>query len=118
MKNFFLCLANIEEENRHFNIERCIIYQHKKKGRLTSTAGGREKIIKAAEVRKDDVLDRMNYSSLDKDFQHQVDNDYYKRYTMTKSLKNVKRKNVNENIQTNTDKKKEETMEPERKRAR
>ena len=38
-------LANIEEENQHFNIERYIFCQMEKTCRLRSTASGREKII-------------------------------------------------------------------------
>ena len=36
--------------------------------RLTSTNGEREKIIKAVEVLKDDVFDRLHSPDLDKDF--------------------------------------------------
>ena len=68
MEKDFLYLANKEEENQDFNIERCIICQKEKACRLTSTAGGREKIIKAAEFHKDDVFDRLHSQGLDKDF--------------------------------------------------
>ena len=118
MEKDFLHLANIEEENQHLNIERCIICQKEKTCRLTSTAGGREKIIKAAEFRKNDAFDHLHSRGLDKDFPYHVDNECYKGYTMTKSLKSVKRKNENENIQNNADENKEETMELDRKRTR
>ena len=118
MEKDFLHLANIEEENQHLNIECCIICQTEKTCRLTSTDGGRKKIIKAAEFRKDDVFDRLHSRGLDKDFLYHVDNEFYKRYIMTKSLKSVKQKNENENIQNNADENKEETMELDRKRAR
>ena len=118
MEKDFLHLANIEEENQHLNIERCIICQKEKTCRLTSTAGGREKIIKAAEFCKNDAFDHLHSRGLDKDFPYHVDNECYKGYTMTKSLKSVKRKNENENIQNNADENKEETMELDRKRTR
>ena len=118
MEKDFLHLANIEEENQHLNTERCIIYQKEKTCRLTPTAGGREKIIKAAEFRKDDVFDRLHSRGLDKDFLYHVDNECYKRYTMKKSLKSVKRKIENENIQNNADENKEGTMELDGKRTR
>ena len=110
--------VNMKEEIQLLNIERCIICQKEKTYRLTSAAGGREKIIKAAEVHKDDVSDRLCSPGLDKDFLYHVDDDCYERYTMAKSLKSVKRKNENENIQKNADENKEEEMEADRKKTR
>ena len=64
------------------------------------------------------MFDRRHSRGLDKDFLYHVDNECYRRYTMTKSLKSVKRKNENENIQNNADENKEETTEFDRKRTR
>ena len=89
MEKDFLHFANIEEENQHINTERYIICQKEKTCRLTSTAGGREKTIKAAEFRKD-VFDRLHSRGLDEGFLYHVDNECCQRYTMTKSLKTKK----------------------------
>lgn len=68
MEKDSLHLGCTDQGNQHFNTERCIICQKGKTCRLTSTNGEREKIIKAVEVRKDDVFDRLHSPDLDKDF--------------------------------------------------
>ena len=68
MEKDSLHLGCTDQGNQGFNTERCIICQKGKTCRLTSTTAEREKILKAVEVRKDDVFDRLLSPDLDKDF--------------------------------------------------
>ena len=84
-------LANLQESEAEFKIQLCIICQKSKNCKLTSTEIGRKNIINAASIRKDVVEKRLRSLLIDGHFSYHVDNDCYKRYTLKKTLENLKR---------------------------
>ena len=101
-------------ESALYQPDKCIICQKKiKKCSVTSTPNGRTKITEAAIVRKDAVLERLEY--VEKDFVYHMDNECYKSYVMKKTVDKLKeaeleiKENDNEN---NHD------LEPQSKRTR
>ena len=119
MERDFLHLANIANEYENFNTERCIICQKQKTCKLTSTPSGREKIINAAEIRKDCVYHRLRSQSLDREFLYHVDNECYKQYTMKRIVEKIKQKTEKYIAQASSnDEKDEQSMEPGKKRTR
>jgi hypothetical protein len=71
-----------------FDANKCIICQKGKD--LVSTENGRTKIIEAASIRKDIVIDRLNSLKIDKPFKYHMNNACYKMYTMKKTLDKFK----------------------------
>ena len=67
-----------------FQESKCIICQNSKRYSVTSAANGRTKIIEAASIRKDIVLERLN--GIEQNFVYHMDNECYKRYVMKKTL--------------------------------
>ena len=62
---------------------------------LISTANGRSKIMEAAQIREDEVWDRLQSPSIAEDFLYHMDNKCYKSYVLKKTLDNIK---VNSNF--------------------
>ena len=73
----------------------CIICQKKNIKGLISTANGRSKIMEAAQIREDEVWDRLQSSSIAEDFLYHMDNKCYKSYILKKTFDNIK---VNSNF--------------------
>ena len=71
-----------------FTKENCIICL--KSGEVKSTENGRQCIINAAAIRKDDVLDRINSLDDKNDFVYHMSNQCYKTYTLKKTLNKVR----------------------------
>ena len=67
-----------------FQASKCIICQKSKRCSVTSTTNGRTKIIEAASIRKDIILERLN--GIEQKFVYHMDNKCYKRYVMKKTL--------------------------------
>ena len=70
-----------------YNKDDCIICQ--KSGKTVSTENGRSNIMKAATIRNDDVLARINSIERDQPFSYHMDNQCYKRYTLKKTLEKL-----------------------------
>ena len=83
---------------KSFNVSKCIICQHQLDTTVTSTENGRQKIIEAAAVQKDQVLDRLDL--VESNFAHHMNNASYKSYTLCKTLESIQKSNVTDN-QTN-----------------
>ena len=67
----------------------CIICQKNKKGvKANSTPNGRSKVIDAANVRKDNVLNGLSITECLLFF-YNVTNERYKRYTLSKTLEQI-----------------------------
>ena len=77
-------LCSPENEITPFQSSKSIICQNSKRYSVTSTTNGRTKIIEAASIRKDIVLERLN--GAEQNFVYHMDNECYKRYVMTKTL--------------------------------
>ena len=67
-----------------FQASKCIICQKSKRCSVTSTTNARTKIIEAASIRKDIILERFN--GIEQNFVYHMDNKCYKRYVMKKTL--------------------------------
>ena len=81
-----LCLKR--NKDAELDINSCIICQIAG-GSLVSTENGRKNIINAAEIRKDDVFERLKSTSIDENFSYHVNNQCYKRYVHKKSLDGI-----------------------------
>ena len=66
-----------------FQASKCIICQKSKQCSVSSTTNGRTKIIEAAYIRKDIVLERLN--GIEQNFFYYMDNECYERYIMKKT---------------------------------
>ena len=71
-------------------IDNCIICQKQGKKNLTSTQNGRRNIIDAANIRQDEVCERLQSGSIEKHFNYHLTNKCYKIYTLKKTLDNIK----------------------------
>ena len=67
-----------------FQASKCIICENSKRCSVTSTTNGRTKIIEAASIKKDIVLERLN--GIEENFVYHMDNECYKRYVMKKTI--------------------------------
>ncbi len=77
--------------------KQCILCEGSHTHELTSTENGRKRIMEAAEIRRDSVLDRLkevDYSM----FKYHMNNECYKKYVLQKSLDKLikQRKDVEE----------------------
>ena len=73
---------------------KCIIcQQHILQEKATTTPHGRQKILEAAEIRKDIVLERINELGHGFDFLYHCTNECYKSYTLKKTLLRKQRDN-------------------------
>ena len=88
--------------------------QKSKRCSVTSTANGRTKIIEAASIRKDIVLERLNV--VEQNFVYHMDNECYKRYVMKKTLDKLTE--VEESHSVASEDNGDDEMEPKSKRAR
>ena len=70
-----------------FDVNKCIICQ--KNGSLVCTENGRIRIIEAAQIRNDEVYERLSSTSLDTDFKYHMDNKCYKNYVHKKTLERI-----------------------------
>ena len=77
-----LCSAG--NEITPFQASKCIICQKSKQYSVTSTTNGRTKIVEAASIRKDIVLERSN--GIEQNFVYRMDSECYKRCVMKKTL--------------------------------
>ena len=68
-----------------YDTEKCIICQKKTKIPLSSTENGRQKIIDAANKRRDEVYKRLKSSNIERPSKYRMTNDYYKTYTLKKT---------------------------------
>ena len=75
------------QKERRFDINDCIICQNS--GSLVSTENGRRNIMNAADIRKDEVYERLKSSLIDQDFKYHMNNKCYKNYTHNKSLDKI-----------------------------
>ena len=83
------------DEADKFDRRYCIICPNKNIKGLISTANGRSKIMEAAQIREDEVWDRLQSPSIAEDFLYHMDNKCYKSYVLKKTLDNIK---VNSNF--------------------
>ena len=97
-----------------FQASKCIICQKSKQCSVTSTTNGRTKIIEAASIRKDKVLERLN--GIEQNFVYHMDNECYKRYVMKKTLDKLTE--VEESHSVASEDNGDDEMEPKSKRAR
>ena len=72
-----------------FDIDQWIICQKKSKVSLTSTENGRRKIIDAVAISKDEVYQRLQNGSIDRNFKYHVHNSCLKAYTLKKTLESL-----------------------------
>ena len=79
--------ANLDNS---FDISKCIICQSTTKDAPKSTPNGRTAIMKAASIRQDVVLERLE--NVEDDFVYHISNSCYKKYTMVKTLESIKSK--------------------------
>ena len=77
---------------KSFNVSECIICQRQLDTTVTSTENGRQKIIEAAAVQKDQVLDRLDL--VESNFVYHMNNASYKSYTLCKTLESIQKSNV------------------------
>ena len=77
------------------DIKRC---QNSISQALSSTEAGRKRILKAKEIRQDDVNERRKEKDL-QEFTYHVSNECYKRYTHKKSLETSKNKALLNNME-------------------
>ena len=75
-------LCSLGKEIMPFEASKCIICQKSKGCSVTSTANGRTKVIEAASIRKDILLECLN--CIEQNFVYHMDNKCYKRYVMKK----------------------------------
>src|SRR3989442_13968399 len=68
------------------DISKCILCQKVIKEKTTTTMERRQKILAASELRKDDVLERINLLGRDSDFVYHCSNACYKSYTLKKTM--------------------------------
>ena len=81
------------KRQKEFDLLKCIICQRDKKISLNSTEKGRMQIIKAAEIRQDEVYERLqNINPVT--IKYHCDNDCYKRYTMQSLLKKIEKRPI------------------------
>ena len=78
-KNYQKRLIIQDTNEKSFDVSKCIISQRQSETTVTSTENGRRKIIEAAAVRKDQVLDRLDL--VESNFVYHMNNAYYKSYT-------------------------------------
>ena len=72
-----------------YNPALCIIFQKNKKGvKVSSTPNVRSKAIDAANIRKDNVLNRLSISECSS-FVYHAANECYKGYTLSKTLEQI-----------------------------
>ena len=85
-----------------FDHELCIICQKSSKDILQSNENGIQRIREAAQIRKDEVADRINTLKISDNFFYHMTNTCYKAYTNSHYLKQLKDKDiVCENVLTN-----------------
>ena len=101
-----------------FDPGKCIICQKSNDSKTTSTPDGRIKILRAAEIRKDIVYERLKL--IEENFHYHVDNKCYKSYTMKKTLDGIEKMNKNKIHETNENEPEPtiDSEEPARKRTR
>lgn len=76
------------------DIAKCIICQNQQPCQnLTTTSEGRQTIIAAAEIRKDNVLERITSIGHNVEFIYHCSNECYKSYTLKKTLLKKQREN-------------------------
>lgn len=104
--------------NLSFDPGKCIICQESKDLKTTSTPDGRIKILRAAEIRKDIVYERLKL--IEENFHYHVDNRCYKSYTMKKTLDKLEKTIKNNNHETVENELEQpiDSEEPARKRTR
>ena len=86
-----------------YNPAWCIICQKNKKGvKVSSTANGRSKVIDTANIRKDNLLNKLSNSKC-LFFVYHVTNDCYKGYTLSKTLEQIQVGNDFEDINIEVD---------------
>ena len=97
-----------------FQASKCIICKNSKRCSVTSTTNGRTKIIEAASIKKDIVLERLN--GIEQNFVYHMDNECYKRYVMTKTIDKLTE--AEESHSVASEYKGDDEMEPKSKRTR
>ena len=87
-----------DTNEKSFDVSKCVICQRQSDTTVISTENGRRKIIEAAAVGKDQVLDHLDL--VESNFVYHMNNAHYKSYTLRKTLESVQKSNVTNN-QTN-----------------
>ncbi|CAH1775596.1 unnamed protein product, partial [Owenia fusiformis] len=83
----------IESAAASVDERKCIICQKDDSNTVTSTKNGRERIIESAQIRCDDVSDRLNHVDTNS-FVYHMSNNCYKQYTNTTKLRNIQKKQL------------------------
>ena len=81
------------KRQKEFDVLKCIICQRDKTIKLYSTENGRMQIIKAAEIRQDEIYERLQNIN-PATIKYHCDNDCYKRYTMQSLLNKMKKSQI------------------------
>ena len=99
----------------NYDLHKCVICQRNTNVTVTSTENGRQKIIEAAKLRKDNVSQRLDLEEAG-NFCYHMTNDCYKQYTLKKTLDKLRK---GEDEQTKrAEHLGEESCEPIRKKTR
>ena len=75
--------------NIGFDLNLCVICQQRSKDDPVSEAKGRQQIMAAAEIRRDDVWRRLNSEVIDSVFKYHTNNKCYKAYTHKRRLSTI-----------------------------
>ena len=97
-----------------FQASKCIICENSKRCSVTSTTNGRTKIIEAASIKKDIVLERLN--GIEENFVYHMDNECYKRYVMKKTIDKLTEAEESHSVASEYNG--DDEMEPKSKRTR
>ena len=115
-KNCQKRLIKRDTNEKSFHVSKCIIWQRQPDTTVISIKNGRRKIIEAAAVRKDQVLDRLDLA--ESNFVYHMINACYKSYTLRKTLEFVQKSNVSDNQTNQCGDESGKDVEPSRKRLR
>lgn len=95
-------LKRRRSEVYNIDITKCIICQNDTSETTCSSPESRQKIIEAADIRQDEVTERLRIVD-HRDFVYHVSNDCYKRYTHKKTLASLQKKKVDSNNNQETE---------------
>ena len=83
-------LTSLLSKQKLVNLNLCIICQEQGKGDdLSSTTTGRQNVMNAAEIRKDEVWEHLRSYSVDSEFKYHMNNKCYKSYTHKNKLSKI-----------------------------
>ena len=102
MEGIPLKRIKLDGQENIYDAAKCIICQIETATNTTSTENGRNNIKLAADIRKDDVADRLEKADKNS-FVYHMSNDCYKKYTLKKTLDKIKERQLTGNALNDID---------------